>query len=60
MQIRLFVPIILRKGGVGKSANGHWLFGYKMSCAAWAAEHNGKQSAIKKMLSAKSMTEKTF
>lgn len=60
MQIRLLVPRILRKGGVGKSANDHWLFGYKMSCAAWAAEHNVKQSAIKKMLSAKSMAEKTL
>lgn len=60
MQIRLFVPIILRKGGVGKFASGHWLFGYKMSCVPWAAEHNVKQSAIKKMLSAKSMTEKAL
>lgn len=45
---------------MGKPASGHWLFGYKMPCAAWAAEHNVKQSAIKKKSSAKSMTEKTL
>lgn len=45
---------------VWKSASGHWLFGCKMQCVAWAAEHNVKQSAIKKNLSAKYMTEKTL